>query len=412
VTHSRACSSAPAPARVGAPLTLTIGAAVLARAVAAGTVESLRAELWLTDQALGTLASAFAGSYVAGLPIGVWLAIRGGRLRSLVGGLFLCAAATAASAAASGFSLLAVGRGVAGFGAGVAAGAAADLVWSGARGVRRGGGGIVLGAGSLALAYLLGGLCGRWPGWRGAFVLSGALLVVAAGLCALRASDLPAARWRPWRAIGAGGGAALRRLAVDRGRVLALLGAVAGAIALSAAMFWVSAFLVRVRTAPRATAGVQLAVAVLAAAVLGEAVCRAALRSGRERLGPRWLAAGGAAAAALGLAVALLWTSPLVVLPALMVGALGAAVGVRAALAAAPGADEPALLGVVLVLVHGVGELSGAIMLGAIADRASFGRALGFAPAAFLVSALLWAAAAASPRAAPEDAPAPDLDGA
>ncbi|HYD43056.1 MAG TPA: MFS transporter [Anaeromyxobacter sp.] len=409
MTHSRDRSSAPAPARGAAPLTVAVGATILARAVAAGTVESLRAELWLTDQALGTLVSAFAGSYVVGLPAGVWLAVRGGRLRGLAAGLLVCGAATAASAAANGFSLLALGRGVAGLGAGIAVGAGADVLWDRGR-APRAGGGIVLGAASLALAYLLGGLCGRWPGWRGAFVLSGALLAAAAGLCAVRARALPAARWPAWETLRAGGGAALRRLAADRGRVLALLGAVAGAVALSASAFWIPALLVRVRTAPRATAGVQLAAAVLAAAVLAEALCRAALRSGRERLGPRWLASGGAAAAALGFAAALLWTSPAVALPALMVGMLGAAVGVRAALAAAPGADAPALLGAVLVLVHGVGELSGAILLGALADRATFGRALGFAPAAFLAAALLWAAAAASTRAAPDEAPASDLD--
>ena len=100
MTHSRDRFSAPAPARGAAPLTLAIGATILARAAAAGTVESLRAELWLTDQALGTLVSAFAGGYVFGLPVGVWLAKRG-RLRSLAAGLLLCGAATAASAAAS-----------------------------------------------------------------------------------------------------------------------------------------------------------------------------------------------------------------------------------------------------------------------------------------------------------------------
>ncbi len=61
-------------------LALAVAAAYLARSVPGATVESLRAELWLTDQALGTLLSAFAGPFALGLPLGAWLA-RGERRR-------------------------------------------------------------------------------------------------------------------------------------------------------------------------------------------------------------------------------------------------------------------------------------------------------------------------------------------
>jgi MFS transporter, Spinster family, sphingosine-1-phosphate transporter len=252
-------------------------------------------------------------------------------------------------------------------------------------------------AAGVAAAYLLGGLCARLPGWKGAFAGVGAALLVVAAYC-LRAPEparSPLDRWATLRAEGVV--ATLRRLLSDRGRLLGLAAAVLGAGALGALGFWLPAYLVRVRNTPFLIAGGELAAMVVAGALAGAALGRAGVRAlAAAENAPRWVAAGGAGVAGLGLSAALAWSAPAVVLPALMIAFLGvfaAAYGAMAAVTARAGAD-PGLLALSVLLVHGLGELSGAFALGALADRATFGKALILLPAAFLASGALWAAAA------------------
>jgi len=396
VTHSPDRSPGPAPVRGAASVALAIGATFLARAVAGGSVESLRAELWLTDQALGTLASAFAGAYAAALSVGAFAARPGRRTRLLAAGLALCGIATAASALADGFFWLASGRSAAGLGAGLAAGAAAGLLARPDPRPRSGAPGLVSAASGVALGYVAGGLCGRAPGWRLAFVVAGAALVASAAVH-LRAAEPAAGGADPWAALRQGGlRPALRRLGADRVRALGLAAALLGAAGLSALGFWLPALLVRLQSTPSGVAGGELAATVLAAALAGAALARAGLRALPSERGPRWIAAAGAAVAGLGLVAALTWRAPVPVLAAIMVALLGACTAVTSAVAAVTGRDapEPAALALAVLLVHGVGEVAGPIAVGAFADRASFGEALTLLPWALLGSALLWAASA------------------
>lgn len=407
MTHAPHGSPPPRPARGPAALALAIGAAFLARAVAAGSVESLRAELWLTDQALGTLASAFAGAYAVALPAGAYLARGRARMRLLAAGLALCGAATAASALATGFSWLAFGRFAAGLGAGFGAGAAAGLLLQAAPGRRSGWPGLVPAAAGVALGYLAGGLCDRVPGWRLAFVLAGGALVALAFACR-RAAEPVSAGTVPWTALDRDGvRAALHRLGTGPARALGLVAAVVGTAGLSALGFWMPALLVRLQSTPTGVAGGELAAAVLAASLAGAALARAALQAFPSDRAPRWLAAAGAALAALAVAGALAWRAPVLVLAALMIALLAAFTAAYCALAAAVAAagDDapgPAALALAVPLVHGVGELAGPIAVGAFADRASLGEALVLLPAALLASAVLWAASAWAGGRAPE----------
>lgn len=396
MTHSPDRSPGPAPARGAASVALAIGASFLARAVAGGSVESLRAELWLTDQALGTLGSAFAGAYAAALPAGALVARSGRRTRLLAAGLALCGLATAASALAHGFFWLAFGRSAAGLGAGLVAGAAASLLARPEPRARSGSPGLVAAASGVALGYLAGGLCGRAPGWRLAFVLAGAALVGTAALH-LSAAEPAGGGADPWAALRQGGlRSALRRLGGDRVRALGLAAAILGAAGLSALGFWLPALLVRLQTTPSGVAGGELAATVLAAALAGAALARAGLRASPSERAPRWIAAAGAVVAAFGLVAALTWRAPVPVLAAIMVALLGACTATASALAAITGRDapEPAALALAVLLVHGVGEVAGPIAVGAFADRASFGEALTLLPWALLGSAVLWAASA------------------
>jgi predicted MFS family arabinose efflux permease len=409
VTRSLDGSTGTAEARRYAPLTLAIAAAFLARAVAGGSAESVRAELWLTDQALGTLASAFAGAYAVALPAGAHLARRGRRRRLLGAGLGLCGIATAASALANGFFSLVFGRSAAGVGAGLAAGAAGALLAGAERRQRGTGSGLLAPAVvGIAAGYLAGGLCGRMPGWRLAFVLAGVALAAAGVLLHLRAGEPAGGGADVTEAFRRDGLRAALRSLRDRARALGLAAAILGAAGLSALGFWLPGILGRLQATPMNLAGAQLAAALVAASIAGAALARAGLRALPPEGAPRWLASAGAGAAALALAVALAWSAPLLVLGALMVGLTAAMVAVYGALAvpAGGGGPEPATLALAVLLVHGVGELSGPMVLGAVADRASLGRALVLLPASLFGSAVLWAASAWVARGRTDDLPA------
>jgi predicted MFS family arabinose efflux permease len=382
-------------------LALAFGATFLSRSVVGAVVESLRAELLLTDQALGTLVSAFAAGYAVALPAGALFTLRHRRARLLAVGLTLCGAATAASAAAVGFWTLVLTRTAAGAGAGLLTGLAVVLLLDVDRPPGRAPRGLMLpAAAGLALGYLLGGLCGRWPGWRGAFVLAGVVLLALVVPC-LRAGDPLRRAADPWSSLRAEGILGpMRRLAAARSRLLPVAAAVTGASAASALAFWLPAFLERIRSVPRLVAGAELGAAVLASGFAGAALGRYAVQRLAVPSAALWTAAAGTGAAALATAAALSSTWPLVVLPGLMVALLGVFTAARAAVEAhaGEGQPDPALTAMVLLLVHGAGELTGAFGIGAAADRASFGVALFLLPGALLASATLWAGAAWSHR--------------
>jgi MFS transporter, Spinster family, sphingosine-1-phosphate transporter len=397
VTPSNDGSPGPDTLRDRRLLALAFGATFLARAVTGAVVESLRAELWLTDQALGTLAAVFAGAYAIALPAAAALAPRAGRRPLLVAGLLVCGAATAASAWAVGFWSLVVARAAAGAGAGVAALASAGLLLDGPRPSGRAPRRRLLAAAAagLALGYLAGGLAGRWPGWHGAFIGSGGAVLLL-GLASLRAAEPPRRALDPWGALRADGlRTALRGLATTPAAWLATAAAVVGVAGASALAFWLPALLERARGVPRPIAGVQLGVAVAASWLLGEGLGRAALgRLSARAGGACWIAGGATAAAAAAVGAALYHASPAVYLPCLLAALACLFTTARATQAALAGGLGPGALALALVLLHGAGDLSGAFGLGAVADRASFGQALLLLPFALLASALLWAGAA------------------
>jgi MFS family permease len=397
VTHLPGSSGA-ASRRGRAALGLALAAVYLARAIPAAVAESLRAELWLTDQALGTLASAFAGPFALALPVGAWLARDGRRrLHLFAAGLAVCAVATGGAALARGFWTLVLARCLAGAGAGLGVGATAGLLVGLDRVRGRALPGLAAAAAGSALAYALGGAAGGASGWQAAFWISGGAILAVAVLCLLpgdparRGPDLwPDLRVR---AVAAAGG----RILADRVRLLGLTAAVSGAAAMGAFAYWLPAFLVRTRGIPQAVAGAELGAAVLASALVGAALARGALRRRASRPGaPAWIAAAGAGVAALGVSIALPWSEAIVFLPGVMAALLGVAAAVYGGVASARGREavDPAALGLSLLAVHCLGEAGGPFALGALADRITFGRALFLIPALFLASGLLWAAAA------------------
>ena len=376
---------------------LAFATAFLSRSVAGALVEGLRRELWLTDQALGTLVAAFGAAAALAMPTFAALSSRFARPRLLALALLLCGAGTAASATASGFWSLAVTRAVAGAGAGGVAVIAAGLVAAHRPG--RALPTLLFAAPlGLALGYLVGGAATEWQAWRAAFAGAGAAPVVLALACAglrdRRRTD------EPWGALRAEGVLrTARRVLAAPGALSVLAAAAVGGTALTALVFWVPAFLERARGVPRSFAGGQLGAAVLAGGIAGAMLGRALIEEAarRVRASEGWVAAGGAGVAAVALATALGAKSPLVYLPALMVTLLAAFAAVRAAVEACLGSGgdrDPAARALTLLLLQPACELLGAPALGAVADRTSFGFSLALLPAALAAAGALWLLAA------------------
>lgn len=389
---------APPASRALAAASLAAFAGALDRAAFASVIESLRADLWLTDARLGGLAAAAVLASVTLAPFFARLAARRPPGRILALGAALGAAGAALSGAARrGLALLAA-RVAAGAGAAARAGAAPAL------GAPEGGAGLAV-AGAAA-GYALGALASRAVGWRWALVAAGAPALLAA-VAALRLGRARAGTPADPPAEPGGDGlrAELRRLRADRPRLLAVAGQAGAAFAAAALAFWTPAFLERARGVPRAAAGVGFAVVVLAAGLAGSLAGGRAVERLRARTpaAERWVAGVAALAAApLALAAFVAWR-PRAYLPALVLAQLllfaaaraGAAAVAAAVAAATPpgGAGRAAAAAALAVAV--LAEAPAPALVGLLSDRTSLGRALAIlVPLSLALGGGAWLAAA------------------
>lgn len=376
----------------------------LDRFVISSLVESLRADLWLTDTRLGGLMTGFVLAALLATPaFGVLGELRR-RPRVLALGVGLWSVATLLSGAARGYGTLLAARAGVGVGQAAAGAIAPGLVadrFDPAR--RRRAYALFLGAipvGS-ALGYVVGGLADRTMGWRAAFVLAGAPGLLLALGC-LRLSDPPrSASERTWAVRGEGGlGAACRRLLAIRPFRRAVVGHAAYTFAVGAMAFWMPAFLERARGVPRAVATVQFGVIVVmtgfagtfAGGYLAEALRR------RLRAAELWVCGGATLAAAPLALVAFMAYRPSFYLVALVLAQLllFASTGpVSAALAnAVPPAERARAAAISLLAVHLLGDAPAPVLVGFLSDRTSLGRAVLVVPAALLVAGAAWTWAA------------------
>jgi MFS family permease len=391
------------PPASAAPALAAASAAALAagidRAAIASVVESLRADLWLTDARLGGLVAAAAIAAVALAPGFASLARRRPASRVLALGVAISAAGTMLSGAAwRGLALLAA-RIATGAGPAARAAAAPALAPDGA--CARGATSTwaappVAGA---AAGYALGAVLSRLLGWRWALVVAGAPGLLAALACLRAGRDRagPAAAPPPW---GGEGGllAELRRLRADRERLLAAVAHGAATFAASAMAFWTPAFLERTRAVPRAAAGVGFGVVVLIGAAGGTFAAARALARLRARTGAaeRWIAGAGALAATpLALAAYVAWRPRAYLVSLVLAQVLlfaAARAGAAAVAASAPGPGAPAAAAAAIVLLA---EALAPPAVGLLSDRTSLSRALAvLVPLALALSAAAWIAAA------------------
>jgi predicted MFS family arabinose efflux permease len=408
----------PAPASADRALAVVVALGALGaldRAALASVLESLRADLWLTDAGLGALVAATVLASVAAAPLLATLSGRRAPARLLGLGVAVSGAATMLSAAARGPATLLAARAAAGLGRAADSTVAPALAPEAREtpgGSRRRIAAVAAGA---ALGYVLGGVASRLLGWRAALVAAGAPALLLALACLRLPGPPGGAPERTLPPPGEGGlAAAARALRADRPRLLAVLGQAAATFAAGALAFWTPSFLERTRGVPRIVAAVELGVIVVMAGLGGPfagGLAAERLRR-RTREANLWVAGLAALAAApLALAAFVAWRpgAYLVALVLALLLVFAAAGPASAAVAAATPAGEragAAALGALAVRL--LAEAPAPALVGLVSDRTSLGRALAvLVPAALLLAGAAWTSAAWRRERAARGSPAP-----
>jgi MFS family permease len=372
------------------------------RYVISAVLESVRADLWLKDTELGALASAFLVVYTLTSPAFGVLGDRRARPPLLALGVGLWSLATLLSGAARGFWTLLAARALVGIGEAAYGTISPGLLADHFEPSRRGRAyafffaAIPIGAG---LGYFIGGQMDRLLGWRSAFVVAGVPGALLALWC-LRLADPPrGASERTWLMRGETGIlATYRRLLANRPYGLTVAGYAAYTFAVGGMAFWLPSFLERTRGMHGAGRQVGLIVVMTGfAGTFAGGYAADALRR-RFREADLWLS-GITTLAAVPLAFAVFLTYR----PASYLGALiatqlllFASTGpVNTAIVnAVPPAERANAVAVSILAIHVFGDVPSPLLIGALSERTSLGRAVLVVPVAILVAGIIWTYAA------------------
>lgn len=371
----------------------------LDRFVVSALVESLRADLGLSDLRLGVLMTGFIVVYSLASPVFGALGDRGRRPLLLAVGVALWSLATLLSGFAAGFVTLLLARAAVGIGEAAYATITPGLLADHFERARRGRAfafffaAIPVGS---ALGYVVGGLVDRSFGWRAAFLVAG----LPGILLALLISRLP----DPPR--GALDGApptaprpllqAWRALAGNRPYALAVLGYAAYTFAVGALAFWMPAFLERTRGVPRTAATIQFGAVVVVTGLAGTLVGGWIADALRRRIANAdlWVCGASALLSAPLAFVALTAEAPGLYLASLVAGQLllFASTGPinDVIVAVVPPAERATASAVSIFVIHALGDVPSPALVGALSDRTSLGSAILVVPVAIAAAGLLW----------------------
>lgn len=371
----------------------------LDRFVVSALVESLRADLGLSDLRLGVLMTGFIVVYSLASPVFGALGDRGRRPLLLAVGVALWSLATLLSGFAAGFVTLLLARAAVGVGEAAYATITPGLLADHFERARRGRAFAVFFAAipvGSALGYVVGGLVDRSFGWRAAFLVAGAPGL----LLALLVSRLPDP---PRGALDGAAPAAprpllrsWRALAGNRPYALAVLGYAAYTFAVGALAFWMPAFLERVRGVPRAAATIRFGAVVVITGLAGTLVGGFVADALRRRIANAdlWVCGASALLSAPLALLALTAEAPATYLAALVAGQLllFASTGPinDVIVAVVPPAERATASAVSIFVIHALGDVPSPALVGALSDRTSLGSAILVVPVAIAVAGLLW----------------------
>jgi MFS transporter, Spinster family, sphingosine-1-phosphate transporter len=228
----------------------------------------IKADLGLSDTALGTLGSVFMIFYMISAPLFGWLGDRMNRVRLAAAGLFAWSIATAAAGFSRGYwSLLSartfVGVGEASFGT-VSPGIIAEYFSRASRGKILSFFYLAIPVGS-ACGYLLGGLLGHHFGWNAAFLVVGIPgLLLAVPVWFLR-EPLRGAAETASGLMGDG----YKQLIANRSFIFNSLSMTAMTFALGGLAQWVPTFLFRIHNLDVATGNTMFGLITILAGISG-----------------------------------------------------------------------------------------------------------------------------------------------
>jgi predicted MFS family arabinose efflux permease len=381
----------------------------LDRFVVSALVESLRADLGLSDFRLGVLMTAFMVVYTLASPLFGALGDRRHRPRLLAIGVAVWSVATVLSGFAAGFVSLLLARAAVGVGEAAYATVSPALMADHFERSRRGRAFALFFAAipvGSALGYVVGGLIDRSFGWRAAFFAVGLPGLLLAALV-WRQPDPPRGRFEEGTVAGPRPlTQAWRALAGNRPYVLAVLGYAAYSFATGALGFWMPAFLERTRGIPRAEATVEFGAIVVLTGLVGTLVGGWIADRLRARIANAdlWVCGLSALASAPLALVALTASSQAVYLGTLVLGQLflfASAGPINDVIVAVVPPSERATASAVAILsIHALGDVPSPPLVGAISDRTGLATAVLIVPAAIALAGLLWTWGAARRPAA------------
>jgi predicted MFS family arabinose efflux permease len=353
----------------------------------------IKADLGISDTALGLLGSAFMVCYMVTAPFFGWLGDRFNRARLASLGLTAWSCATALSGLAPAYPTLlaarsAVGIGEASFGS-VSPALLSDYVPEERRGRTLSLFFLAIPVGS-ALGYLLGGLLGQQFGWRAAFLMVGLPGLLLA---------IPLWRLKDPRRGNDGHRAApprpdYRLLLRNRSFMVNTLAMAAMTFALGGLAQWLPSFFVRVHGLDVARAnllfgGVTVISGIIGTAAggwLGDRLQKQSRRgyllvSGWGFVAGTPLAAAAILAPTLPLALAAVFLAECAIF--LNTGPLNAVI-----VEVTPAAMRAMAFAVNIFLIHALGDAISPALIGLLSDRFGLANALLLAPAALLLAAV------------------------
>lgn len=377
----------------------------LDRWMLAALVESVKAELHLSDAQLGLIASAFIIVYTAASPIFGTLGDRAARPPLVAFGVLVQSVAAVTTGFARGFWGLFVSRASVGIGE-AAYGTIAPALLADHFPIEKRG--RVLAAFFAAIpigsagGYVLGGMVDHHFGWRAAWFAVGVPGILLT-LLVMKVLDPPRGA-SEGQSIAAATGAPWYRtwwnLTRNRQFRLAALGYAAYTFGIGGLAFWMPAFLERARGMPRQSATVTFGAIALVTGFVGTFFGGWLGDWLLPRLRQSYLWVSGIATL---LATPLTWVAvtdprPPVFLTAIVLGEVLIFMCTGPVNSAIVNAVSPAqratALGLSVFIMHILGDIPSPPLIGAISDARSIEQGLLIVPASFLIAGLIWCRAA------------------